>query len=49
VAGEFGGVGNFILVFVVAPILGGLGAAVAFFNLYVAPGKKGVRGMEPVG
>ena len=49
VAGEFGGVGNFILVFVLAPILGAVAAAVAYFNLYVAPGKKGVGGMEPVG
>ncbi len=49
VAGEFGGVGNFILVFVLAPVLGGLAAAVAYFNLYVSPGKKGVGGMEPVG
>ena len=48
VAGEFGGVGNFILVFVVAPILGAVAAAAAYFSLYVAPGKKGVGGMEPV-
>ena len=48
-AGEFGGVGNFILVYVLAPILGALAAAVAYFNLYVAPGKKGEGGFEPVG
>ena len=41
VAGEFGGAGNFILVYVLAPILGALAAAVAYFNLYVAPGRKG--------
>ena len=49
VSGEFGGAGTFLLAYVLAPILGGLLAAVGYFNLYIAPGKKGAGGMEPVG
>jgi MIP family channel proteins len=49
VSGEFDGAGTFLLVYVLAPILGGLAAATAYFNLFIAPGKKGLEGMEPVG
>ena len=49
VAGEFDGAGKFLLVYVVATSAGALAAAGAYFNLFLAPGKKGVEGMEPVG
>ena len=49
VSGEFGGAGDFLLVYVLAPLLGALAAALAYFNIFIAPGKKGVEGMEPVG
>jgi MIP family channel proteins len=49
VSGEFDGFGKFLLVYVLAPILGGLGAAAAYFNLVMAPGKKEPGGIEPVG
>ena len=46
---EFGGAGKFLLVYVLAPVAGGIAAAGAYFNLFITPGKKGVEGMEPVG
>jgi glycerol uptake facilitator protein len=49
VGSEFDGAGKFLLVYVLAPVAGGLAAAAAYFNLFIAPGKKGVEGMEPVG
>ncbi|HZI91210.1 MAG TPA: aquaporin [Thermoleophilaceae bacterium] len=49
VAGEFGGVGNFLLIYVLAPILGALAAAIGYFRLYITPGKKGEAGLGPVG
>ncbi len=49
VSGEFGGAGTFLLAYVVAPVVGGLLAAITYFNLYIAPGKKGEGGMQPVG
>jgi MIP family channel proteins len=49
VSGEFNGGGDFVLVYVVAPIVGALIAGFAYFNLVIAPGKKGVGGVEPVG
>lgn len=49
VSGEFGGAGQFLLVYVLAPVAGALLAALACFYLYVAPGKRGAGGMEPVG
>ena len=48
-ASEFGGADMFLLVYVAAPLIGAVLAAVAYFNLFVAPGKKGPGGMEPVG
>ena len=49
VSGEFGGADVFLLVYVLAPVIFGVLAAVAYFNIYIAPGKKGEGGMEPVG
>jgi MIP family channel proteins len=49
VAHEFDGAGKFLLVYVVAPVAGGVSAAIAYFNMFIAPGKKGLEGMEPVG
>jgi glycerol uptake facilitator protein len=49
VSGEFGGAGDFLLVYVVAPVIGALLAGFLYFNLVIAPGKKGVGGVEPVG
>jgi MIP family channel proteins len=50
VSGDWsGGAGDFLLVYVLAPILGALIAGFAYFNLVIAPGAKGVGGAEPVG
>lgn len=49
VSGEFGGAGDFLLGYVLAPVLGGLAAALVFFNVMMAPGAKGTEGLEPVG
>jgi MIP family channel proteins len=49
VSGEFGGADVFLLVYVLAPVVFGVLAAIAYFNIYIAPGKKGEGGMEPVG
>ena len=49
VAPEFDGVGKFLLVYVLAPVLGSLAAALAYFNTLMAPGAKGPSPMEPVG
>ena len=49
VANDFGGAGDFIVVYVVGPIVGALLAAFAYSWLFLLPGMKGVEGMEPVG
>jgi glycerol uptake facilitator protein len=49
VSGEFGGAGEFLLVYFLAPVLGAIVAALAYFNMFITPGAKGVEGMEPVG
>ena len=49
VSGEFDGAGQFLLVYVLAPAIGAVLAAVAYFALYIAPGKKGEGGVGPVG
>lgn len=49
VGDNFGGAGDFLLVYVLAPIVGALLAGFAYFHLSIAPGKKGVGGAEPVG
>jgi len=48
VSGEWDGFGKFLLVYVLAPVVGGLAAAVGYMNLLVSPGAK-VGGAEPVG
>jgi MIP family channel proteins len=48
-SGEWGGADTFLLVYVLAPVLGAVAAAFGYFNLFITPGKKGVEGMEPVG
>lgn len=49
VSGEFGGADTFLLVYVLAPVIGGVIAAILYAKLYLTEGKKGVGGMEPVG
>jgi MIP family channel proteins len=50
VSGDWsGGAGDFLLVYVLAPIIGALIAGFGYFNLVIAPGAKGVGGAEPVG
>ena len=49
VSGEWGGAGDFLLAYVVAPCIGSVVAAVAYFNLFITPGAKGPQGLEPVG
>ena len=49
VSGEFNGTGDFVLVYVVAPVIGGVLGAVAYHYLVIAPGQKGLGGAEPVG
>ena len=44
-----GGVGHFVLPFVVAPVLVALFAALLYTYVFTTRGKKGVQGMEPVG
>ncbi len=49
VSGEFDGADTFLLVYVGGPVVGALLAAVLYFQIFIAPGKKGVGGAEPVG
>lgn len=49
VSGEWGGAGDFILAYLVAPVLATLAAAMAYANIFFAPGGKSREGMEPVG
>jgi glycerol uptake facilitator len=49
VSGEWGGADTFLLVYVLAPIIGALVAGLLYFNLELAPGKRGIGGAEPVG
>jgi MIP family channel proteins len=49
VSGEWGGADTFLLVYVVGPLVGAIVAAFLYFQIFVAPGKKGVGGVEPVG
>ena len=49
VGSEFGGAGEFLLVYVLAPVIGALVAGFGYFYLAMAPGKRGVGGAEPVG
>jgi MIP family channel proteins len=49
VSGEWGGFDTFVLVYVVGPAVGALVAAFLYFQIFIAPGKKGIGGIEPVG
>jgi MIP family channel proteins len=49
VAGAFDGGGKFLLVYVLAPLIGAVLAAFAYMRMFVLPGKKGPFGMGPVG
>jgi glycerol uptake facilitator protein len=49
VGGNFGGADDFLLVYVLAPVIGALLAAVAYARLYTTPGAKEPGGLEPVG
>jgi MIP family channel proteins len=49
VSGEWGGADTFLLVYVLGPVVGALVAALLYFQIFIAPGKKGVGGVEPVG
>jgi glycerol uptake facilitator protein len=40
---------EWIVVFVLGPVVGGVLAATGYFYLFILPGKKGSLGMEPVG
>jgi glycerol uptake facilitator protein len=46
---HFGGFGHFVVVYALGPVVGGVLAAVLYHYLFLAPGKKGPLGMEPVG
>jgi MIP family channel proteins len=46
---HFDGIGHFVWVYAVAPIVGAVVAALLYTYVFTTPGKKGVEGMEPVG
>jgi glycerol uptake facilitator protein len=45
----FDGADTFLLVYVAGPVIGALLAAIIYSYLFILPGAKGPRGMEPVG
>jgi glycerol uptake facilitator protein len=45
----FDGIGHFVWVYVVAPMVGAAVAALLYTYVFTSPGKKGVQGLEPVG
>ena len=49
VSGEWGGFDDFVLTYVLAPVIGGVLGALVYFRMVIVPGKKGPEGMEPVG
>jgi glycerol uptake facilitator protein len=49
VSGEWGGADTFLLVYVVAPVIGALVAVFLYLQILAEPGAKGVGGAEPVG
>jgi MIP family channel proteins len=49
VSGEWGGADTFLLVYVVAPMIGALVAVFLYLQILAEPGAKGVGGAEPVG
>jgi MIP family channel proteins len=48
-SGHFDGAGKFLLVYVLAPLIGALLAALVYMQMFILPGKKGPFGMRPVG
>jgi MIP family channel proteins len=46
---HFDGIGHFVWVYAVAPVVGAVVAALLYTYVFTTPGKKGVQGMEPVG
>ena len=48
-SGDWGGADTFILVYVVAPLVGAVVAGLLYFHILSEPGAKGVGGAEPVG
>jgi MIP family channel proteins len=48
-AGHFGDAGQWLLVYVLAPVVGGLLAGFVYMQMFILPGKKGPFGMRPVG
>ena len=49
VSKAFDGAGDFIVAYVLGPVVGALLAAGVYFYLFILPGAKGPGGMEPVG
>ena len=49
VAGEFGGFDDFVITYVLAPVVAAVIGALVYFRMVIVPGKKGPAGMEPVG
>jgi glycerol uptake facilitator protein len=49
VSGEWVGFLDFLVVYIVGPVLGALAAALLYFYVLLAPGAKGPGAMEPVG
>jgi glycerol uptake facilitator protein len=49
VAKAFDGVDQFLLVYVAGPVLGALVATFLYFQIFIAPGRKELGGVEPVG
>jgi glycerol uptake facilitator protein len=48
-SGDWGGFGQFLLVYVLAPVIGALVAVFLYLQILAEPGAKGVGGAEPVG
>jgi MIP family channel proteins len=48
-SGDWGGADTFILVYVIAPLVGAIVAGLLYFQILSEPGAKGVGGAEPVG
>ena len=49
VSGEWGGFDDFVVTYVLAPVVGAVLGALVYFRMVIVPGKKGPGGMEPVG
>jgi glycerol uptake facilitator protein len=49
VGDAFGGFDDFVLVYVLGPVIGALLAGFVYAGVIMQPGKKGEEGMEPVG